>query len=268
MTRRDWLLRSRSAWFALGLLALWQLSIRSGLVSLNYFPAPTDVLSAGIEEFRGGLAWNAIASTIEALLLSWTLAVVIGVVGGSAIGIFLRLQAVTSLSVELLRPLPAVALIPAAVVVFGLSSEVTVLAATFAAVWPVLINTSDAVRLVHPTLREVGLVFGLSPRQLAVKVIVPSILGSIMIGLRVAIGVALAVVVAVEMIAVPEGLGYAIVSAQQALQPATMFFYIVVAGGLGYLLNFVLDRADRLVRPDRRAGPIPSRTKDKELADG
>lgn len=234
---------------ALVLLSIWQAIIGLGLVNFQYLPAPIDIGRGGIAVIRSGELGAVLAHTLQSVLLSWLAASVVGIAGGLLIGLVRNAGRLSSTTIELLRPLPAIGFLPVAIVVLGLSTSVEVIVAAYAAVWPVLINTAGAVETVNPTLLEVGHVFGLSRMKTGTRIVLPAAIPAVLVGVRLALGVALVVVVAVEMVGVPQGIGYALVMAQQSLQPAEMFFYIGVAGLLGVLLNMIVTRASALAMP-------------------
>jgi ABC-type nitrate/sulfonate/bicarbonate transport system permease component len=121
--------------------------------------------------------------------------------------------------------------------------------------WTVLVNTIDGVRSVRPELLDVATIMRMSRLMTVRKLILPAAMASIVVGLRLALSLALVLAVVAEMIGNPSGLGNALVSAQQALQPEQMFAYVVIIGVLGVSLNAALRYASVRAFPALAAGP-------------
>ena len=141
------------------------------------------------------------------------------------------------MSVEALRPVPSVALVPLAMLVFGFGLAMQVSIVAFACLWPWLLLTQSAVRQVEPHWLAVGRALGFGPWQRFVKIIVPATLPRLFTALRIALAVALVVAVTVELAANPHGMGYAMLIAQQSLQPAGMLAWLGWIGLVGMALN-------------------------------
>ena len=124
------------------------------------------------------------------------------------------------MSIEVLRPVPSVALIPLAMLMFGFGARMEVSIVAFATFWPTLILVQSAVQQVEPRLLEVSRVLGLSARERACKIVLPAIVPRLFVALRLGVAVALVVAVTVEIAANPNGMGYAMMIAQQSLDPA------------------------------------------------
>ena len=118
---------------------------------------------------------------------------------------------------------------------FGLRMEVSVVA--FACLWPMLVLTQAAVQQVEPRLLEVAQALQLSPWQRFVWIIGPAIVPRLFVALRLGVAIALVVAVTVEIAANPNGMGYAMMIAQQSLDPALMLGWLAWIGVVGYAIN-------------------------------
>ncbi len=145
-----------------------------------------------------------------------------------------------AIAVEAVRPIPAVALIPLALILFGFGLRMEIVIVAFAAIWPMLVFTQAAVAGVDRQLLEVGRVLRLSLPARLMKIVIPFALPRIFVAFRLSSGVALIVAVTVEIAVNPLGLGYAMTMAQQTLRPAEMLAYLVWIGVVGWLLNVAL----------------------------
>jgi ABC-type nitrate/sulfonate/bicarbonate transport system permease component len=199
--------------------------------------APSAALRALVELAAGGALFTATAFTLGCAAFGLALGTAAGALVGTALGLAPRAAAAAFLTVELLRPVPSVALIPLAMLVwgFGVGMEVAVIA--FATFWPVLVLAQAAARQVEPQFVEVGAALELGPRALLVKVVLPAMLPRLFVALRLAVAVALVVAVTVEIAANPHGLGYALILAQQSLAPAEMLAWLLWIAVLGYAVN-------------------------------
>jgi sulfonate transport system permease protein len=178
----------------------------------------------------------------------------LGVMLGIALGLSRRAAQMGFLSIEVLRPVPSVALIPLAMLVFGFGLRMEFSIVAFASFWPMLILTQAAVQQVEPRLLEVSRVLGLSPAQRAFKIILPAIVPRLFVALRLGVAVALVVAVTVEIAANPNGMGYAMMIAQQSFDPALMLAWLGWIGVVGFVINAAMQRLQHWVA--RRMGAV------------
>lgn len=236
------------------LVAVWQLVVETGVVTAQYIVAPTEVVAAADDLIASGELQEAAGHTLTAVLIGWALALALGLVLGCLFGLLRTARTYGMATVDLLRSLPTIALVPPAVLVFGFSVRMEVSVITWAALWPILINTAGGIAQVPRELHDAARTFRLSRLRTAVSVIVPAAMPSIVVGARLGMAVAVILAIVAEMAGNPAGLGYGMVFAQQAIQPAAMFAYIVTIGLLGVVLNAALVAASRLVPPVAAAG--------------
>lgn len=204
---------------------------------------------------RDGSLWSATLFTLRAAAAGLALGALLGITGGIALGLSRRAAAAGFLSIELLRPVPSVALIPIAMLVFGfgLSLEVSVVA--FATFWPLLVLSQAAARQVEPGLLEVAAALELGALERTLKIVLPAMLPRLLVALRLGVAIALVVAVTVEIAANPHGMGYAMMIAQQSLDPALMLAWLAWIGVVGYALNAGATWLQQ--RLARRMGEVP-----------
>jgi NitT/TauT family transport system permease protein len=155
------------------------------------------------------------------------------------------MERVTVLVVEALRPVPSVALIPVALLIFGFGQVMSASVVAFACFWPILIVTVSAVRSIDPRVIEVSRVMGFPLHARILKFALPAALPGILVGVRVAAGIAIVVAVTVEIAANPRGLGYGMIVAQQSLNAPIMWATLLWLGIVGFLANWGLERLER-----------------------
>ncbi|MPZ55927.1 MAG: ABC transporter permease subunit [Rhizobiales bacterium] len=218
----------------------WELAIRGGSVQYEYLPAPSAIAVGMAELIRSGQLAADTLHTLRSVLLGWTAAMVIGVTLGLWLGSSPLVRRYSLATIEMLRPMPGIAFVPVALLLFGFSLETELMVIILPALWPVLINTMGGVMGIHARLFEVGRTFRLPRGEIIRKLLLPAALPAILVGARISMTLALVLAVVAEMVGNPNGLGYAIVREQQALQPEKMFADVVAIGVLGIVLNSAL----------------------------
>jgi NitT/TauT family transport system permease protein len=230
----------RGAVIPLGLIAAAQIAATATNLQSDLLAAPDQIVAAGIGALTDGTLAN---RTLQTLAMTGG-GLLIGTVLGLALGIVLGLSRpahyLAEFSVEAVRPIPPVALIPVAMLMFGFGYWMEITTVAFVAVWPVLILTRTAIAGIEPGLLDVSRVLGLSFFARTTKIVIPAALPRIFVAFRLATGMALTVAVTVEIAANPFGLGYEMISAQQSLHPALMFALLVWIGVIGWMVNAVM----------------------------
>ena len=246
----------------LGLLTMllivgaWEALVRSGVLTYEFLPAPSAVASGAQTLLASGELTGNVAHTLRVTLLGWLLASSLGIGLGLVLGLSKTAWRWSMASIEVMRAIPPVSLVPVAVLVFGFSIRMELMIIFFVSAWPVLVNTIDGVRGVRGELLDLASMLRMPPLTRIGRIVLPSAMPSILVGLRLAMSLSLVLAVVGEMIGNPAGLGDALVRAQQALQPAQMFAYMLTIGLLGVGLNAALGLASArlLPSPDRKAG--------------
>ena len=208
---------------------------------------PSAAVKGFISALGDGSLLNATAFTLGAAASGLLLAAVLGITCGIILGLSKRTARMTFFSIEVFRPVPSVALIPLAMLVFGFGLRMEFSIVAFACFWPVMIFTQAAVQQVEPQLLEVSHVLNLTPLQRATKIVFPSIVPRLVVALRLGVAVALVVAVTVEIAANPNGMGYAMMIAQQSIDPGLMLAWLFWIGLVGYLINAAALKLERWV---------------------
>jgi NitT/TauT family transport system permease protein len=216
-------------------------------VQSDALASPAEVVSSLLRALADGSMLKATIETLAAALGGLLLGGSAGILAGIVLGLSGVLNRLMTVSIELVRPVPSVAIIPLFMLVFGLGFRLEIAVVAFSVVWTVLVLTRGAVAGIEPRLLEVARVLGLSRPQAIWKIVLPSALPRIFVALRLAATVSLIVAVTVEVAANPLGLGYGMQIAQQALRPEWMFAYLVWLIIVGWSFNYLLVRIEGIV---------------------
>lgn len=235
----------RGAILPVAILATVQIAASVRGIESDALASPSEIAVAGLASLLDGSLLMATSQTLLAALGGLAIGAGTGVIAGILLGLSSILNRLTSIPVELIRPIPSVALIPLFMLIFGLGFRLEIAVVAFSLTWTVLVLTRGAVANVEPGLLEVSRVLGLTRAQTIWKVVFPSALPRIFVALRLAATVSLIVAVTVEIAVNPLGLGYGMQMAQQSLRPATMFAYLAWLILVGWTLNFALMRLER-----------------------
>ena len=210
-------------------------------------PAPSATLRALVAALRAGTLPEAIGTTLTSYSEGLALAIAGGVALGVIIGSSRRLLDGSFVLLEFLRPIPAVSLIPLAILFFGLGISMRRFLVAYAALWPILISTLYGVRGSDRLLHDVANASGVTGARRLARVTLPAALLSIATGIRVSASIALLAAVTVEFVTGTAGLGGYMQRQQAAYHLPEMYSAIVVAALLGYGINLVLRIAERRV---------------------
>jgi NitT/TauT family transport system permease protein len=230
----------RGALIPVVVLALWEMSARTGALAYESLSFPSAIARAGRDALLDGSILRSTWETCQSALFGLAVGAVLGILLGAILGLSNLAARMAGPTFDALRAIPSVALMPLGLLMFGwgLSMEVSVVA--YACCWPILISTWAAVRGVEPRLLEVADALEMNFAERLFKIVLPAAFARINVGVRVALGVALVVAVTVEIAVNPRGLGYALVLAQQSLKPDLMFAQIVWLALIGFALNALL----------------------------
>jgi ABC-type nitrate/sulfonate/bicarbonate transport system permease component len=218
------------------------------LLPQDYVPSVPTILRATVENLDNGLL-AATGETLKAWGFGMLITIGIGVAFGIAIGLSRWADAASRVVVEFLRPVPSVALIPVAVLIFGIGLRMQLLLIVFACVWPVLFNVRYGVQSVDRLLIDTARVSGLTRRDVVRRVVFPAALPATFTGIRIASSIALVLAVSSEMVSGSPGLGKLIVDADAAANVELSYAGVFVTGVVGLLLNLGLQIADRRLLP-------------------
>ncbi|WP_196807444.1 ABC transporter permease [Candidatus Solirubrobacter pratensis] len=226
----------------LAVLVLFDVLPRIGVLPSRHFPPISRTLGTVGDQLSQSSFWGAVGSTLEgwALGLAVAAALPLGIIIGSSRLLYRSVRAV----VEFLRPIPSVALIPLAILVYGSGLESTVFLAAFASFWQLIVQVLYGVQDVDPVATDTARSFGFSRAQRLLRVTLPSSVPYIATGLRIASAVSLILTVTAELVIGSSGLGRAITEARSGGDVQLMYALIITTGVLGLILNMTFVKAE------------------------
>ena len=241
--------------FALALVLAWQILAELRLISPIFFPAPSRALSVLIARIADGSIWLSLAATVLRMIFGWLLACLVGIALGAAIASSRLARDLLEPTLEFLRPLPASAIIPVAILFLGLSNAMALAVIAFGAIWPVLLASVHGFSSVPDELRNVADVLGFSRARYLRIVALPAAAPDILSGVRVSLAIALILTVVTEMQASLAGLGWEIFYAQRVYRSADLYAGLIVLGAVGFAANQLLQQLERRALPWRHLTP-------------
>lgn len=230
----------------LAALVVWHLFAR-GPGSSSSFPTPLESIRSAIELAGTSDYWSNIAISVGTALLGLGLAVLVGLPVGLVIGANDFIRRSTQLLLDFGRTVPAIALLPLFLLLFGATRDLGLVLILVSAVWPVIIQTSYAVGEISPQLRRVGRAYHLSRWHRLRYLVVPSMLPFVFVGLRIAATISLLMAISSEFLGGSDGLGYVLLQAMQINDTIRAFVYSFTAALLGLLLNLLFVLLQRRV---------------------
>lgn len=234
-------------------LAGWELL---GRRDSPYFPVPSEWARDVGPLIEEGLLLEGLGWTSLTFILGLVLATLLGTTIGALVGASRTADRALGPTLESLRVLPAAALVPLAALILGYTMQMKLAVVVLPATWPILLSVRAARRALSPVLIDVSRTLGLSRGERIRKVLVPVLTPAVLLGIRVAAPLALIITLLVEIVTRINGLGALLGSAQSNFQSAQVYGLLVIAGVLGFLVNWAVTRAESAVslRMTGRAG--------------
>jgi len=229
----------------LAVLALWQLSAQAGWLSSRVLPAPSAVAVAAWQLAASGELWRHVRVSalraLSGLALGGGLGLLLGLLNGSS-----RVaETLLDTTLQMVRNIPALALIPLVILWFGIEETAKLALLSIGVFFPVYLNTFHGIRSVDPALIEMGRSYGLSGWALYRDVILPGALPSILVGWRFALGLVWVILIVTETISAQAGIGYMTMNAREFLQTDVVLLGILLYALLGKAADVVARLLER-----------------------
>jgi sulfonate transport system permease protein len=232
-------------WLPVVLVIAWWVLTDDG--SSLYFPPLREILSHFKDTFLSSSAKEQLQPSLTHLVAGFAIAAVAGIGGGVLIGLNRWARAACDPLIHFFRALPGPALLPFAIIAFGIGAAMKVWIIAFTTLFPILLNTIDGVRGADPMAREVAQAYRIKPWRRLLTIVIPGASPQIMAGLRVGLQTALLLMVVSELVASTSGIGFFILQSQQQFNIADMWAGIVALGLLGCILNGLFGLVERRI---------------------
>ena len=227
------------------LLAGWELASRSGWLSTRVLPEPASVLGAFWSLLRSGELWQHVAVSSGRALAGLALGGGLGLVLGLLTGSFKAAETLLDTSLQMLRNIPALALIPLVILWFGIDEGAKLFLVAVGVFFPIYLNTYHGIRSVDPGLIEMARSYGLKGWALYRHVILPGALPSVLVGLRFSLGLMWVLLIVAETISAQSGIGYLTMNAREFLQTDVVLVGILLYAALGKLADVLARGLER-----------------------
>jgi ABC-type nitrate/sulfonate/bicarbonate transport system permease component len=222
-----------------------------GLWSQNagsfFFPPLTEILASFRANWLFARVPTDVVPSLQRMLLGYALAAIAGIAAGVLIGSSRRARDASAPLIEFLRAIPPPALIPFAILTFGIGAQFKVFVIAIGCIWPILLNTVDGVRGIDQSLLETARAYALSRTDRLWAVLLPAASPQIFAGLRSALSLALILMVISEMEASTNGIGFFVLQSQRSFAIPDMWSGILLLGGLGFGFNIGFVELERRI---------------------
>ncbi|MGK4062573.1 ABC transporter permease subunit [Weissella paramesenteroides] len=221
------------------IIIIWEVIVDAGMIDTTYVPSPSAVGSQAITLWQEGT----LQQNIGISLYRATIGLLIGGTIGFTLGVANGLSRISNLlfnsTVQMIRNIPHLALIPLIIIWLGIGEPAKVTLVAIGVMFPIYINTLHGIQSIDPKLIEMGRSYQLSKWQMLTKIIFPGAMPTILMGIRYALGVMWTTLIVSETISSSSGIGYMETNAQQFLDMPTIFLAIIIYAILGKVSDWI-----------------------------
>ncbi|WP_176057185.1 ABC transporter permease subunit [Paraburkholderia sp. BCC1876] len=222
-------------------LVLWQVAAQVGLIAPQVLPAPSSVAATALELARSGELFVHLGVSLLRAATGFAIGGSVGLALGVLVGFSPLAQALLDRSVQMVRAVPFLAMLPLVIVWFGVGEVAKIFLVALAVLFPMYINTMLGIRQIDPKLMELAKVIGLDWTAIVRRIVLPGAMPSILTGVRYALAHAWLALVIAETLATTKGIGFLAMDAREFLQTNVILLTIVIYAIIGVV-------ADALVR--------------------
>jgi len=227
------------------LLVLWQFSAQVGWLSSRILPEPLAVARAAVRLSISGELWLHVRVSALRALSGFVVGGGLGLLLGLLTGSFRKAEIALDTTLQMIRNIPPLALIPLVILWFGIDETAKLFLISLGVFFAIYINTFHGIRSVDPALIEMGKSYGLSGWSLYREVILPGALSSILVGVRYALGFMWVILIVAETISAQAGIGYMTMNAREFLQTDVVLLGILLYALLGKLADIMARALER-----------------------
>lgn len=221
------------------ILILWYITSNAGILNTYIIPPPQEILKTAGELIKKGTLAKHIWASLNRVFIGFLWAFMLAFPTAVLIGIVRPLEDYLILILEFVRHIPPIACIPMLILWLGIGEASKIAVIILAAFFPIFLNTLNGVINCDKKLLEVGDVFGFSVREKFFKIILPSAMPYVTVGMRLGLGYSWRALIGAELIAASSGIGYMIMDAEQLSRPDIIIVGIITIGILGYVIDLL-----------------------------
>lgn len=221
-------------------LVSWEIAVKKGYLKATLTPPPSTLWKSFIKLLEVGKLQTGLVDSLRRVFIGFLVGSAFGILLGFLMGIFLTLNKALTIFVNVLRPIPTIAIIPIFIILFGIGETTIIAVIIVGAFWPSLLNTFAGVQTVDGKLIELAYAYRLPNKKTVFYIIIPSAMNSILTGMRVGLGSAWMSVVAAEMLGSSSGIGYMIMIARDMAQSQNMYVEVLIIGLIGLFFDRIL----------------------------
>lgn len=222
-----------------GLIIIWQIAGTLGWISTKLLPTPWSVIQDGVSLWQSGELQKNMGISLYRALVGFAIGSSVGFFFGMLNGLSKTARALFDSTIQMLRNIPHLSLIPVVIILFGIGETAKISLVTVGVMFPIYINTFHGITSVDPELIEMGQAYGLSKREMLTKIVFPGALPTILVGVRYALGVMWTTLIVAETISSTSGIGYMATNAQEFMNMKTVLLCIVIYALLGKVSDLI-----------------------------
>ena len=236
------------------LLILWSLGAMTGHINHYILPAPMDIAVTAMQLGQSGVLFKHLSISFYRVIVGFLLTFAVAFPLAVILGMKRNMNAYFDPLLAFIRHIPPIACIPILILWFGIGEPPKIMIIILATFFPIFLNTLHGVLGCDEKLLEVGRVFGFKPREQFYRIILPSALPSVIIGMRLGFGYSWRALIGAELIAASSGIGYMIIDAEQISRPDIIIVGIIMIGVCGYIIDYIFLKLTSWFMPweDRR----------------
>lgn len=227
------------------LIVVWQIASQTGWLSTRILPAPEKIVTTFWRLTVSGELWQHLAISSWRALVGFAIGGSIGLILGLITGTSKTGERLLDTSVQMLRNVPHLALIPLVILWFGIDESAKIFLVALGTLFPIYLNTYHGIRNIDRGLVEMARSYGLSGWSLFIQVILPGALPNIMVGVRFALGLMWLTLIVAETISASSGIGYLAMNAREFLQTDIVVLAILLYAVLGKLADLAARGLER-----------------------
>jgi sulfonate transport system permease protein len=229
----------------LALLLIWQAASQFGWLSTRILPAPSAVVKSAIQLGRSGELFHHVAVSTQRALAGFAIGGGLGLLLGLLTGTFRHAETLLDTTIQMIRNIPPLALIPLVILWFGIDETAKLFLVSLGVFFPLYINTYHGIRSVDRGLVEMAESYGVSGWRLYRDVVLPGALPSILVGVRFSLGFMWVILIVAETISAQAGIGYMTMNAREFLQTDVVLLGILLYALLGKLADMLARGLER-----------------------